>query len=330
MKNTGVNGSSDTYLKSDGRVLRLDKTNLICPSFRNNFSLVEDELASLKQLIQTQGMWDPIQIIPINKRLNENLAEGEEKYLLKRKEDGYSYVVVEGNRRLMCIVSLALGYNTFSRDEVVKNKKKLDELYIGKSDEAITVDNYLKIKTFNVDATSIMNVALNLSSRASTQFEYVINTIPLVDKNSKTFEADIIRKIKELYGKDMALTHVNKFVKLNELGDEFVRLVLDKKVSLRNAEKLVSKENLDFIGKSKENKLSVLKRLEEGKIIDFSDVSLLEKKKKRGVKKKETTYTKAQVKDILTRLKIELSSMGLRDSSVMRMIDEELEINKKM
>lgn len=186
--------------------------NEICGRYNNKYINNSDKAKSLEQSIRENGLIEPIVIVDIDDYLSRNgVTQDEQKYLLDKKKIGVKYFISSGHRRFKAYVSIALGRDVLTNEELDNfygDFKKLYDEYLDEKEyalingEELPDGKWFKIpsKVTKLDESNenaIYNDS-NTTQRELTAFELVVNVIDEVKLNGKWDEWNEEIKLKKI------------------------------------------------------------------------------------------------------------------------------------
>lgn len=186
--------------------------NEICGRYNNKYINNSDKAKSLEQSIRENGLIEPIVIVDIDDYLSRTVATpDEEKYLLDKKKIGVKYFISSGHRRFKAYVSIALGRDVLTNEELdnfYNDFKKLYDEYLDEKEyalingEELPDGKWFKIpsKVTKLDESNenaIYNDS-NTTQRELTSFELAVNVIDEVKLNGKWNEWNEEVKLKKI------------------------------------------------------------------------------------------------------------------------------------
>lgn len=186
--------------------------NEICGRYNNKYINNSDKAKSLEQSIRENGLIEPIVIVDIDDYLSRNGAtQDEEKYLLDKKKIGVKYFISSGHRRFKAYVSIALGRDVLTNEELDNfygDFKKIYDEYLDEKEyalingEELPDGKWFKIpsKVTKLDESNenaIYNDS-NTTQRELTAFELVVNVIDEAKLNGKWDEWNEEIKLKKI------------------------------------------------------------------------------------------------------------------------------------
>ena len=186
--------------------------NEICSRYNNKYINNSDKAKSLEQSIRENGLIEPIVIVDIDDYLSRSIATpDEEKYLLGKKKIGVKYFISSGHRRFKAYVSIALGRDVLTNEELdnfYDDFKKLYDEYLDEKEyalingEELPEGRWFKIpskitKLDEVNENAVYNDS-NTTQRELTAFELVVNVIDEIKINGKWDEFNEKAKAKKI------------------------------------------------------------------------------------------------------------------------------------
>ena len=245
--------------------------NQICLRYENNYINDKKTFEPLIKSIETNDLLQPIIIVDIDKYLPK--AKPEEETYLKRmkKKYGCKYFVSSGHRRFKAYCSLAIKKTIFKDSDVINMYKEIETNDLYKKDsEARTKSDYKNVNKWLYIPAQITDDVIveenvvyndtNLTSRPTTNFEYVVNSIEPsgLDINSKSVADDLRSYIYNRYKIDVDKSSIYSYLQIiKTLPKEFIICIYDGELPIRDAKKLLNKI-------TDKNKDEVLKEIKDG------------------------------------------------------------------
>ncbi len=301
--------SLDATSKEDVDVLPL---KAICPRYQNKYINDPKTTKALAKSIEKNGMLQPIVVIRIDDYLLEEIAEEEREYLTKMKDNyGCEYFISSGHRRYKACLSNAIHKDIETNEDIIKFYESLNnkDIYekvnnpLLSSEEQKENDRLfirciiLDLKNRGSKEETIYNDT-NALNRATSTFELLANAIDSIGKEDPSI-AEIKTYLYDRYGLEVSESTLYKNMDiLNTFQSDprFLDAIYDGKLSNRDAIKL--KPIFKKIDKDK-----TIKQI-NNKTFNVETLKRELNKKKTAGRPKKRTYTKAEVMDLLSKIKI--------------------------
>lgn len=286
----------------------------ICPRYSNKYINDPKTTKALARSIEKNGLLQPIIVIEIAKYLENNIDQEERDYLVKMSElYGCRYFISSGHRRYKAALSNALNKEIETEEDIIKfyESLKTKNLYEKANSPLLTSEEEKQIRKLYIPCKIYKDIKesddtiyndTNLTSRAITTFEMLANTIDVIEKEDPSI-AEIKTFIYDNYGLEISestlyqnLSLLNTYKK----DERFLKAIYDGKLTNRDAKIL----------KTIFNKVDKEKVIEEINNKTF-DVYALKKSLSKKVKgrPKARNYSKAEVLDLLNKIKIKEMSV---------------------
>ncbi len=275
----------------------------ICSRYENMYINSTKNNKRLRNTIEKSGLITPIAVIPIDKYKPN--SKDEKAYLEQMKNYGCLYFISSGHRRFRACVSIALGKDIESKKDLEDFYKYVQEnrpydRFDAFSEEEVDDQNKWYVDCVIVDKelekeNQIYNDT-NLTARATTTFELLINSLDEMKKEGITWttNADIQAYIKSKRGVDISLQTIkNLMIIINNSDAELLDVIFEGKITVKQAKDLIS----SYRNMSEEDKKDVIKEIWEGAF------DIKKYKEKRSQARRET-WSSADVEELLLRIKM--------------------------
>lgn len=275
----------------------------ICSRYENMYINSTENNKRLRNSIEKIGLITPIAVIPIDKYKPN--SKDEKAYLEQMKNYGCLYFISSGHRRFRACVSIALGKDIESKKDLEDFYKYVQEnrpydRFDAFSEEEVDDQNKWYVDCVIVDKelekeNQIYNDT-NLTARATTTFELLINSLDEMKKEGITWttNADIQAYIKSKRGVDISLQTIkNLMIIINNSDAELLDVIFEGKITVKQAKDLIS----SYRNMSEEEKKDVIKEIWEGAF------DIKKYKEKRSQARRET-WSSADVEELLLRIKM--------------------------
>jgi len=299
----------------------------ICPRYSNKYINDPKTTRALAKSIENIGLIQPIAVIEINKYLdNETIEEEERNYLLKmRDEYGCRYFISSGHRRYKAALSNALKKDVETNEDIIKFYKglKTKDLYDNANNPFLSDDEKKEKKKLFIPCKIVKRLEdseekiyndTNLTARATSMFELLANTLDSMGKEDPSI-AEIKTYIYDNYGLEISeSTLYNNLGLLNtfKADSRFLKAIFDGKLTNRDAKTLKTIFN-------KIDKDEVIKQIEDKTLnVDALKKSLM---KDKGGRPKTRKYSKAEVLDMFHQVKLGNFTV---DEMMKKISDEEI------
>lgn len=297
----------------------------ICPRFSNKYINDPKTTRALAKSIEKNGLLQPIVVIEISKYLENHISDEEKEYLETMSDKyGCRYFISSGHRRYKAALSNAINKDVETQEDIIKfyESLKKKDLYEKANSPLLSADEEKQIRKLFIPSKIIEHLKesddsiyndTNLTSRATTTFEMLANTIDAIGKEDPSV-SEIKTYIYDNYGLEISestlyknLSLLNTFKK----DERYLKAIYDGRLSNRDAKELKT----------------IFNRIDKDEVIkDINsknfDVNALKKsltKKTKG-RSKTRNYSKAEVLDLLNKIKIK----ELTVEEAMAMIREEV------
>lgn len=275
----------------------------ICSRYENMYINSTENNKRLRNSIEKIGLITPIAVIPIDKYKPN--SKDEKAYLEQMKNYGCLYFISSGHRRFRACVSIALGKDIESKKDLEDFYKYVQEnrpydRFDAFSEEEVDDQNKWYVDCVIVDKelekeNQIYNDT-NLTARATTTFELLINSLDEMKKEGITWttNADIQAYIKSKRGVDISLQTIkNLMIIINNSDAELLDVIFEGKITVKQAKDLIS----SYRNMSEEEKKDVIKEIWKGAF------DIKKYKEKRSQARRET-WSSADVEELLLRIKM--------------------------
>ncbi len=315
----GFGGENDIEL-ADIHMLPL---KWICPRYSNKYINDPKTTRALAKSIEQNGLIQPIAVVEIEEYLKKDVDEDERKYLHEMADlYGCKYFISSGHRRFKAALSIALNKDVETQEDIIKFYKSLKtkDLYEDANNPLISPERQDELDKLYIPSKILTNLKesdaavyndSNLTSRATTTFELLANVLDSIGKEDASV-SEIRTYIYDKYGLEVSESTLYKNMKLlNTFSQDarYLKAIYDGKLTNRDSKVLATIFNRidkDDVIKQIENKtfnVNALKR------------SLTKKRQPRKI----TTYSKAQVLDLLNQIKLK----NLTVEEAMKKVSEE-------
>ena len=281
----------------------------ICPRFSNKYINDPKTTRALAKSIEKNGLLQPIVVVEIKRYLQNDVSPEEREYLQKMSETfGCRYFISSGHRRYKAALSNALNKDVETEEDIIKFYESLKKknLYEKANNPLLSSEEEKQIKKLYIPSKIIDDIDgsdntiyndTNLTSRATTTFEMLANTLDVIGKEDPSI-SEIKTYIYDNYGLEISestlyknLSLLNTFKK----DERYLEAIYNGRLTNKDAKVL----------KTIFNKIDKDKVIKEINNKNF-DVNALKKsltKKTKG-RPKTRTYSKAEVLDLLNKIKI--------------------------
>ena len=301
--------SADAVSKEDIHLLPLKS---ICPRYQNKYIHDPKTTKALAASIAQNGLLQPIVVIEIDKYLKrDDVTEEEKTYLTSMKENyGCEYFISSGHRRYKASLSNAIHKDVETDADIVRfyESLKKKDLYEKANNPLLSVEEekelrklYIPSLILNLEKTGSKEDVIyndtNALNRATSAFELLANALDSIGKDDPSI-ADIKTHLYDRYGLEVSESTLYKNMSLLQTFQKdprFLQAIYDGKLTNRDAKALKP----------------IFSRIDKDKVIEqinkkTFDVEKLKRELSKGRKgrPKQVTYTKADVLDLLSKIKL--------------------------
>ena len=280
--------------------------NKICSRYENMYINDLEHNKRLRESIERIGQITPISVISIKEKKYKSQAE--EEYYKSMLDLGCEYFISSGHRRFRACLSIAVGRDIESKQDIMDfyKKAKEEKIYESFKNKIIKTEEEEKeekkwyidcviVSAENEKEQDIYNDT-NLTARNTTTFELIINSVEEMINlgNKKPNWIDIQEYIENKRGVTVNNKTISNTLTIYRNSDpDLLETILEGKLSIRDANILAPA----YKEMSRAERKETVKNIWEGK---FNS----KKFKKKVEKKKAIKWTNAKVEDLLSRIKM--------------------------